>query len=63
MSQMHPSARRTRAADRWFYLNPANPFLAFSPAERQRIDETVAESLAASYGINGVRDAFEVPRP
>jgi hypothetical protein len=54
--------RRTRAADRWFYLNAANPHLDFSPAERRRIDETVAESLAASYGITDVRDAFEVPR-
>ena len=54
--------RRTRAADRWFYRNAANPALAFSSAERRRIDETVAESLAASYGITGIRDAFAVPR-
>jgi len=26
----------------------------------RRINETVADSLAASYGIEGVRDAFEV---
>jgi hypothetical protein len=55
--------RRTRAADRWFYLNTGNPFLAFSTQERHRIKETVAESLAASYGITGVKDAFEVPWP
>jgi hypothetical protein len=54
--------RRTRAADRWFYLNADNPALAFSAAERRRINETVAESLAASYGMNGIRDAFAVPR-
>jgi hypothetical protein len=53
--------RRTRAADRWFYLNADNPALAFSPEERRRIEETVGESLAASYGMTGVRDAFAVP--
>jgi hypothetical protein len=50
---------RTRAADRWFYLNTANSNLNFSAAEMKRINETVAESLALSYGITGVSDAFE----
>jgi hypothetical protein len=54
--------RRTRAADRWFYLNSGNPYLRFSTEERRRIDETVAESLRASYGIAGIDDAFEVPK-
>jgi len=54
--------RRTRAADRWFYLNGANPYLAFSPAELARINETVAQSLASSYGITGVPDAFEATK-
>jgi hypothetical protein len=51
--------RRTRAADRWFYRNAANPYLDFSAAELRLINETVAESLAISYGIGGVPDAFE----
>ena len=51
--------RRTRAADRWFYQNGANPYLDFSSAELRMINETVAESLAISYGITGVPDAFE----
>lgn len=53
--------RRTRAADRWFYLNAANPHLSFTHAERRRINETVADSIRASYGIAGVDDAFRVP--
>jgi hypothetical protein len=53
--------RRTRAADPWFYLNRDNPHLAFSRAERERIDETVAESLEASYGLRDLRDGFKVP--
>jgi hypothetical protein len=52
--------RRTRAADRWFYLNGGNPHLAFSSAEWQRIRETVAESIYASYGIEGMDEAFRV---
>jgi hypothetical protein len=51
--------QRTRAADRFFYLNDANAALDFSPQELTRINETVEESLALSYGITGVRDAFE----
>jgi hypothetical protein len=54
--------KRTRAADPWFYANGANPYLAFSPAEWKRINETVAESIEASYGIRRIRDAFEVTR-
>jgi hypothetical protein len=53
--------RRTRAADRWFYANAANTYLDFSPAEWARVHETVGESLALSYGITGVADAFETP--
>lgn len=52
--------RRTRAADRWFYLNRTNPHLNFSHAERERIDETVAQSLEASYGLRNLQDAFRV---
>lgn len=51
---------RTRDADRYFYLNQANPELDFSPAEWKRINESVAESIAASYGVH-VQDAFRVP--
>jgi hypothetical protein len=52
--------RRTRSADRWFYLNAANPHLRFSPAERRRVHETVAESIRASYGIPVIGEAFRV---
>ena len=52
--------RRTRAADRWFYLNSTNPHLNFTSAESRRVRETVAESIRASYGITGVADAFRV---
>jgi len=51
--------QRTRAADPWFYQNTANS-LHFTPAELARINETVGQSLAASYGITGIADAFEV---
>ena len=54
--------KRTRAADWWFYLNRTNQRLDFSPAEWRRIHEPVAESLALSYGIQDVSDAFHVIR-
>jgi Animal haem peroxidase len=50
--------RKTRTADRWFYLNADNPHLDFSPAELARINETVGQSLEASYGLTGIGDAF-----
>lgn len=53
--------KRTRAADPWFYQNTANS-LHFTRAELARINETVAQSLAASYGIRGIADAFEVTK-
>jgi Animal haem peroxidase len=52
--------RKTRTADRWFYLNSDNPHLNFSPAELARINETVGQSLQASYGLTGIADAFEM---
>jgi hypothetical protein len=52
--------RRTRAGDRFFYLN-ADAGLNFSAEESRRINETVAESLEASYGLPVIRDAFHVP--
>lgn len=54
--------KRTQASDRWFYLNKANDRLDFSPAEWRRINETVAESLALSYGVPGIKEAFRVPK-
>jgi hypothetical protein len=50
---------KTRAADRFYYQNSANSALDFSETELARIHETVAQSLALSYGITGVTDAFE----
>jgi len=53
---------RTRAADWFFYRNAANAALDFSAAELARINETVGQSLALSYGITGVTDAFETSK-
>jgi hypothetical protein len=50
--------RKVRTADRWFYLNPDNPHLNFSPAELARINDTVGQSLQASDGLTGIGDAF-----
>jgi hypothetical protein len=50
--------RKTRTTGCWFCLNADDPDLNFSPAELARVNETVGQSLQASYGLTGTGDAF-----